>query len=139
MAKFRSRLTVGPSALNRKIGVRILTPEPTDTRALEQFEYSPNGITGAPSSRPRKEGPFRREDWHLLQSHKLLGESSILSSATMKYIEEQIWWTTAELEGMLFNSLTKVDAKDEEGYMTPGKYRVVDGKLYRIISGETPM
>ena len=56
---------------------------------------------------------------------------------SMELIEFQMALSTGEQEEVLFNELES--SKDmqgiEEGWLSPGTYRVVDGELYRLVPG----
>ena len=56
---------------------------------------------------------------------------------SMELIEFQMALSTGEQEEVLFNELES--GKDmqgiEEGWLSPGTYRVVDGELYRLVPG----
>ena len=58
----------------------------------------------------------------------------------IELIEFQLALSTGDQEEVLFNE--RESRKDvhgiEDGWLSPGTYRVVDGELYRLISGIPP-
>lgn len=58
----------------------------------------------------------------------------------LELIEFQMALSTGEQEKVLFNE--RDPSKDmqgiEEGWLSPGTYRVVDGELYRLVPGSPP-
>ena len=58
----------------------------------------------------------------------------------MELIEFQMALSTGEQEECLFNELEPSEDMQgiEEGWLSPGTYRVVDGELYRLVPGIPP-
>lgn len=51
------------------------------------------------------------------------------------YTTIQLILTTMDEEKMYFTGQPQPPPSQYESYMIPGTYRIVDGKLYRIVSG----